>query len=153
MNPLSVPLDRFDNPEEVERRVSAAPPASQGSLRTTLRYLYEREGPVNLPVDRLNTAFDLLEPAEQVVACWLQTRTNGKLRKTYGANALRAARAAGYRCQECGFADVRVLNLDHVDGHVPGTPFACLCANCHTLKSRRVDWTGRARELRAPPEE
>lgn len=127
MTSLSVPRDRFDNPEEMERRVSAAPPATQGALRTALRYLCEREGPVNLPADRLNLAFDLLDPAERVVACWLHTRTNGKLRRSYGADALKAARAAGYRCQECGFDDVRVLNLEHVDGRVAGTPFGCLC--------------------------
>ena len=45
-------------------------------------------------------------------------------------------------------SDVRVLSLDHVEGRVQGTPFACLWANCHTLKSRRVDWTGRPRQVR-----
>jgi hypothetical protein len=28
------------------------------------------------------------------------------------------------------------LQLDHVKGRVPDTPFACLCANCHTLRHR-----------------
>jgi hypothetical protein len=34
------------------------------------------------------------------------------------------------------------MNLDHVNGRVAGTPFACLCANCHTIKSRANDWNG-----------
>src|SRR5262249_44205084 len=113
-----------------------------GSLRTALGYLYKDDGPVNLPRDRLRVAEPHLEAAETIVIRWLYTRTNGSLRSSYGAAALRAARASRYRCEVCKFADVRVLNLDHVNGRVTGTPFACLCANCHTLKSRESDWTG-----------
>jgi hypothetical protein len=97
---------------------------------------------VNLPRERLLRAERHLEAAERIVIRWLYTRTNGNLRSSYGASALRAARASRYRCQECNFGDVRVLNLDHVNGRVAGSPFACLCANCHTIKSRKSDWTG-----------
>jgi hypothetical protein len=48
-------------------------------------------------------------------------------------------------CSESGFADVRALNLDHVEGRVPQATFACLCADCHAIKSRRLDWTEKAR--------
>jgi hypothetical protein len=35
-----------------------------------------------------------------------------------------------------------VLNLDHVEGHSKKDLFACLCSNCHCLKSRANDWSG-----------
>ena len=139
----SIPPSRFDNGAYLDRRVRSADPESQGSLRTALRYLYESRGPDNLPRDRLKRAQPYLENRELIVGRWLYTRTNGNLRKHYGKAALRAARRARYRCQECGYADVRALNLDHVGGRRASTHrFACLCANCHTIKSRHIDWTG-----------
>jgi hypothetical protein len=101
---------------------------------------------VNLPRERLLVAEPHLQAAERVVIRWLYTRTNGNLRSSYGASALRAARDSRYRCEACNFGDVRVLNLDHVNGHVANSPFACLCANCHTIKSRESDWTGETPE-------
>jgi hypothetical protein len=143
---IAIVGSRFDDHGYIESRIAIVPDGDRGSLRTALSYLYKEDGPVNLPRDRLLAAEPYLDDAERLVIRWLYTRTNGNLRSTYGAGALRAARASRYRCEVCGFADVRVLNLDHVHGHVAGTPIACLCANCHTIKSRKRDWTGEERE-------
>jgi len=139
---LSIDESRFNNNCYIEQRVALVAENLRGPLKTCLAYLYKDDGPVNLLRERLLDARSSLEPAELMIVNWLHTRTNGKLRKTYGAESLKAARAARYRCSVCGFADVRALNLDHVHGKVQGTPFACLCANCHAIKSRQVDWTG-----------
>jgi hypothetical protein len=148
-------IDRmcFNDHAWVRRRVEKAPAGQRSALDSALRYLYLDDGPLNLPRDRLQLAFDLLEGPEQVVVRWLYTRTNGSLRKSYGKGALREARAARYRCRQCGFADVRALNIDHVDGRVAETIFACLCANCHTIKSRTLDWTGLKRSAVSPDDE
>jgi hypothetical protein len=135
-------MERFDNTAYLESRVSEVAADSVGSLRSALRYLYLSDGPINLPRDRLKKAEPFLDPAERVVVRWLYTRTNGSLRSSYGASALRAARRQRYRCEHCGHADVRVLNLDHVDGRGNRERFACLCTNCHCLKSREKDWVG-----------
>ena len=139
----AIPGTRFNNRRYLERRVRWADAESQGALRSALRFLYESRGPENLPRDRLRRAQPYFEPRELIVSRWLYTRTNGSLRKRYGKAALQAARRARYRCQECGYSDVRALNLDHVSGH-SSDRFAYLCANCHTIKSRQVDWTGEA---------
>jgi hypothetical protein len=141
-NQYEIHLNRFNDDSHLESRVSSVPPAHRGAVRTCLSYLYQDSGPLNLPRERLLAARQFLEPAELVVAGWLFTRTNGRLRSAYGSESLKAARTARYRCSLCGFSDVRVLNLDHVNGRVEGTLYACLCANCHTIKSRRQDWTG-----------
>ena len=71
-------------------------------------------------------------------------KVNILLKKDYGANSLIAARNAKYKCQnaECGFSDVRSLELDHVNGKKSKYTaiFACLCANCHNIKSFTHDW-------------
>ena len=139
-----IPMERFDNTGYIETRVSSAPLVA-GLLRTTLKYLYLSDGPINLPLDRLKASTPFLEPAELVLARWLRTRTNGSERRNYGAPALRAARRQRYRCEHCGHADVRVLNLNHIEGRKRQGDFACLCANCHMLKSRKRDWSGRTR--------
>lgn len=137
----TIDVSRFGDSNLIESRVETAPDAEQGSLRTALSYLYMSDGPTNLPRDRLKLAERHLDPAERIVVRWLYTRTNGRLRKHYGRKSLLAARAAQYRCESCGFADVRVLNLDHVHGRDSDSDeFACLCANCHAIKSRVHDW-------------
>jgi hypothetical protein len=130
----------------VARRVGLAPLADREALQTALSYLYMDDGPVNLPRDRLKVAKAYLGDAERVVVQWLQTRTNGSERKNYGKDALISARRSRYRCDCCGFADVRTLNLDHVEGRVLNASFAYLCANCHTVKSREKDRRGAAKE-------
>jgi hypothetical protein len=143
---LMIDEARFNNRDLIDVRVAAADQAHRGALRTALRYLYLDDGPVNLPSKRLLASQGYLDPAEKLVIRFLFYRTNGRLRADYGADSLRAARASRYRCQECGFPDVRTLTLDHVEGRIMGTPFACLCWNCHSIKSRRYDWTGKKRE-------
>lgn len=139
---LTIDRDRFGNVELIESRVAALHADERGSFRTALSYLYLPDGPINLPRDRLLIAEQYLDDAERIVIRWLYTRTNGSERKNYGRNALIAARAAQYRYESCGFDDVRVLNLDHVHGRVSDLDeFACLCANCHTIKSRAHDWS------------
>lgn len=142
---IAIDAARFNNSEHIGSRVAAVRLEDQGALRTALRYLYMDDGPINLPRTRLLAAEPHLDATEKIVVRWLYTRTNGSLRREYGAEALRAARNSRYRCETCEFADVRVLNLDHVNGRTVGTPFACLCANCHTIKSREKDWTGESR--------
>jgi hypothetical protein len=139
-----IPMIRFDNEIFVETRISSAPKKIAGLLKTTLKFLYFMEGPKNLPRTRLLAAEPFLEPAEVVLTRWLYTRTNGSERKDYGAQALQAARRQRYRCEHCGHADVRVFQLDHVSGRKGPSEFSCLCANCHVLKSRGHDWSGRA---------
>ncbi len=136
-----IPSERFDNSSFIQERVDAAPSAVQGSLKTALRYLYETQGPTNLPPARKKVAEPYLEERERIVARQLSTRTNGSERKNYGKNALHAVRSARYRCADCGFPDVRCLQIDHVEGRKdPLSTFRCLCANCHMLKSRKKDW-------------
>lgn len=150
---LEVPIDgrfvidiaRFDNLTFIDARLARIPSSRRGVVRSALRYLYETTGPTNLPKERLVLAIDFLELPERIVARWLYTRTNGSLRKTYGKQALAIARQHRYRCQHCGYPDVRALELDHIGGRVIGTAFACLCANCHRIKSREHDWTGKKR--------
>lgn len=146
----TIPLDRFDRLDLIEARVSCVPEAAQGALRTALKYLYLDAGPINLPRSRLIAAEPFLEPRERTVVRWLQTRTSGTLRSTYGSGALLVARRSHYRCEECGYADVRALQLDHVTGRA-NTEFACLCANCHSIKSRAHDWLGEKRSDRPSP--
>lgn len=146
ISPFLIPIDRFDNPDYIETRLAGLDATVVGAMRTTLRYLYLTAGPINLPRERLKRAKPLLEPGERVVVVWLYNRTNGSGRKAYGASALRAARNQRYRCEHCGHADVRVLNLDHVEGRGNRELFACLCANCHSLKSRESDWSSTTSE-------
>lgn len=150
---LAIDAARFNNDANIEARVAEVPSSDCGALRTALRYLYKDDGPLNLPRDRLLIAEKYLDGAERVLIRWLQTRSNGNLRSSYGTASLVAARSSRYRCDACGFGDVRVLNLDHVNGRIPNTPFACLCANCHTIKSRESDWTGEkpVREIAEKP--
>ena len=137
----TIDVTRFGNSELIEARVSAAPEDRKDALRATLSYLYLTDGPTNLPRERLRPAERLLESAERIVVRWLHTRTNGRLSKHYGRNSLLAARKAQYQCESCGFADVRVLNLDQVDGRDSDSgEFVCLCANCHGIRSRANDW-------------
>jgi hypothetical protein len=105
---IAIDAGRFNDDAYIEARAAAAPAGDGGSLRTALSYLYKDDGPVNLPRERLLSASPHLDDAERVVMRWLYTRTNGSERKNYGAKALLAARRARYRCEACGFPDVRV---------------------------------------------
>jgi hypothetical protein len=142
-----LPLDRFDNKRFVEDRVAAAAKEDRVFLRLTLRYLYATEGAKNMRNDIFKAAEKYLEPRERLVTRWMKTRTNGNERKRYGPETIVCARAARFRCETCGFPDVRALQIDHREGrNLPGCTLQVLCANCHQIKSRAADWTGRARE-------
>jgi hypothetical protein len=145
-----IPSTRFDNEKYIQKRVAAVPAAVKGCLRSLLRYLYESNDPTNSPKARYSPARRYLEAAELVLANWLRTRTNGHHRKAYGRQSLLCARSQRYRCQTCRFPDVRALHLDHVEGKIAGASFACLCANCHNIKSRKYDWTGKKRTVGTP---
>ena len=140
-----IPEERFENAVYIEQRAAAATPNAQGAVRTALSYLYLSSGPMNLPRDRMKLAQPFVEPRKWVLLRWLHTRTNGSLRSTYGTKALLVARTSRYRCCSCGFADVRALHIDRVDGRVKDTEYSCLCANCHNIKSREKDWSGAKR--------
>lgn len=140
-----IPENHFNNLNYIEKRISSAVESDKGCLRTALKYLYLLDGPINLPKDRLNIAEKYFEPAEGIIARWLVTRTNGKLRSKYGKDALNCAQKSYYHCNICGYPDVRTLQLDHVDGKILGTAFNCLCTNYHSIKSREKDWDGTKR--------
>ena len=142
---FAIPPDRFDNPEYIESRVRAVPLIDRGQLRSVLKYLYLTDGPKNVVRSRKSTAEAYLTPAERIVVRWLFPRSNGAYRKTYGFPAVLCARRARYRCEQCGQGDVRVLEFDHVDGRIRDSTFACLCANCHKIKSRNKDWSRKRR--------
>ena len=144
-NEFVVPKERFNNQSYIEERASLVPLEARGAIRTALSYLYLTQGPLNLPRDRMKIVENLVEPRERLLLRWLFTRTNGSLRSTYGHRALGAARASRFRCKSCGFGDVRALHIDHVNGRVEDGEFACLCANCHNIKSREKDWSGKRR--------
>lgn len=135
-----VPGDRFNNPTWIESRLLKCDPTDRGALKTTLAYLYLDAGPINLPADRFRRAEKYLDKAERTVTRWKITQTNGSGRAKYGTAAGVEARAARYRCRRCGYADVRALHTDHVGGKLANKGFACLCANCHCIKSREHDW-------------
>jgi hypothetical protein len=139
-----VPDGRLNDYELIKQRVDRVPGGSQSALRLVLSYLYLVDGPTNLRNPQYRDAEAYLEPYEIVLARYLKTRTNGTGRSAYGKPALHHARSVGYRCECCGFRDVRALNLDHVDGRGKDV-FLLLCANCHSIKSRKFDWLGTAR--------
>ncbi len=56
MEILSIDPSRFSDPTHIEARLSAVPLPDRGRLRTALLYLYDDDGPVNLPRDRLKAA-------------------------------------------------------------------------------------------------
>lgn len=76
-----IPEDRIGSLEMLEKRVGEAKTEDQGSLRTTLSYLYLPNGPINLPKDRFDKAAPYLEQRELIIARWCRTRTNGSHRK------------------------------------------------------------------------
>lgn len=146
-----VPSGIIDDAPSIERRVADTPTKAQAALRLVLSYLYKMEGPTNLRNPQYRLAEPHLSEHEKVLACYLKSRTNGKGRKNYGKAALLAMRRSRYRCEVCAEGDVRFLVLDHANGRGDLEAFFVLCANCHQLKSRLFDWTGKKRPARASP--
>lgn len=131
-----LPEERFDNVAIIEARAEAQEPANRTAFRRAMRYLYLAEGATNLARDYMLAALPTLEAREKRAIRWLYTRTNGSERKNYGPDCVVAMRKAKFRCQRCGFPDVRALQVDHVTGrtHKPFV-FQCLCANCHAIET------------------
>lgn len=138
--------DAFDNETAITLRCQDLEPKVAKSLRLVLSYLYLTAGPVNLRNVQFNPSAKLLSTAELVMVKYLKSRTNGNGRRRYGQPALRAARKARYRCEACDNADVRVLVLDHANGRDDVENFFMFCADCHQIKSRLFDWSGKKRE-------
>lgn len=139
-----VPAENMNNAELIERRVRKVPTESQSALRLVLSYLYLIDGPTNLRNPQYRKAEPYLTAYEVILSRYLKSRTNGTGRPTYGKPALLHMRKVGYKCECCGFKDVRALNLDHAYGKEEQV-FFVLCANCHNIKSRRFDWLGKRR--------
>ena len=126
IEPMTIDPARFDDAALIE----SGPPGMtfsvrlcDTSIRMTARSTCQQE--------TRKAAEPYLDPAERILVGWLAIRTEGYLGDSDGMAEMTAARSARYRREERGYADVRVLNLDEVDGRS-----ACLCANCHVILTR-----------------
>lgn len=137
----------LDDMEAIATRCEGLEKKIAASLKLVLSYIYITDGPLNLKNPQFNPSAELLSPAELVMVRYLKTRTNGNGRRHYGQAALLAARKAKYRCEACDNGDVRVLVLDHANGRSDVENFFMFCADCHQIKSRLFDWTGKKREV------
>lgn len=83
-----------------------------------------------------------------------------KRRRSYWKRKLAILEALGGKCLHCGIADVRVLDLDHIDAAKKNKPahrnyptpiriklwekemenLQILCANCHRIKTHATHW-------------
>jgi len=129
IEPVTIDPTRFNNTDLIESR------AGPDALRAALRYLSFDDGPFSLPEETRKAAEPHLDRAERLLVGWLAIRTKGYLGDSDGRAEMSATRGARYRCQECDYADVRVLNLDEIDGSLE-----CLCSNCHVIRTR---WRGK----------
>ena len=126
------------NCDSIHERAIRIADSEREPLGLVLGYLYLHDGPRSITRDHKTRAEPNLTPVELFIFQWLYKRTDGKLRRFYGPDALQAAKRSRFRCEECGFADVRALNLEKIaqDDETDGTRFACLCANCNTVRAR-----------------
>lgn len=145
-----VPQGAIDDVPAIQRRVDAAPQEARSALRLVLSYLFETDGPTNLRNPQYRVAEPYLTELEIILARYLKSRTNGVGRKNYGKASLLAMRRSAYRCEVCQENDVRLLVLDHANGRDDVAEFFVLCSNCHQLKSRLFDWTGKKKDNKAP---
>ena len=124
--------------DSIEARVAEVTEPEREALRLALSYLYLADGPISIPRDSKSQSEQHLTPVELFVFQWLYKRTDGKLRRLYGSEALEAVKRSHYRCEECDFSDVRALNLEKTeyDEESPRHRFTCLCANCNTVAAR-----------------
>jgi len=129
------------NADAIEARVAEVPESDRGPFQLALGYLYLTDGPKSIPREGKNAAEKHLNEAELFVFQWLYKRTDGKLRRIYGANVLDAVKKSRYQCAQCGFADVRALHLEKIELEAEAaTPqFVCLCANCNTIAAREKE--------------
>lgn len=125
----------IDNQAAIDARVAELNESDRETATNILRYLYMTNGPRSIPRDQKLRPELQLSPVEQFVFQWLHKRTDGKLRKLYGAPVLETVKRSRYQCQRCGFADVRALNLEKREQDDQAS-FLCLCANCNTVEAR-----------------
>ena len=144
-NEFIVPTEVIDAPGAIENRVASVPTEAAKALRLVLSYLFLSDGPTNLRTAQYSLAEPYLTEYEKILARYLKSRTNGSGRRRYGKAGLKAIREAKYKCQLCEQTDVRLLVLDHANGSHDVEAFFVFCANCHQLKSRLFDWTGKKR--------
>lgn len=142
-----IPAKRANSSSYVKRRLSTVPQEIAMVLGRCLRYLYLDKRSIDRKTIRHAEAS--LEPPERLLIRYLQTRSSGSEKKRYGHAAVAEAKAAKFRCRDCGCSDVRVLTLDHVHGK-GSKVFRLLCANCHQLKSRMQDWVGSTKASKRP---
>lgn len=149
-NAFVVPPGTIDDGHSIMLRVAAAPKSVRSALKLVLNYLFQTGGPTNLRNPQYRVAEPYLTDYEIILARYLKSRTNGNGRRKYGKAGLLAMRRAQYRCEVCAEGDVRFLVLDHANGRSDVEAFFVLCANCHQLKSRLFDWSGRKRTSQVP---
>jgi hypothetical protein len=131
-----LPEERFDNAALIDVRARNHDPTKRAAFSRAMRFLYMSNGAKNLSRDQMLACLPTLEAREKRAIRWIYTRTNGSERKNYGPDSIVAMRKAKFRCQRCGFPDVRTLQVDHVTGR-KAKPFVfqCLCANCHSIET------------------
>ncbi len=124
----------------IETRVAEVPEADRELFQLALGYLYLADGPKSIPRDGKAAAEKHLTETENFVFQWLYKRTDGKLRRIYGANVLDAVKKSRYQCAQCAFADVRALHIEQIETEDDSTrQFTCLCANCNTIAAREKE--------------
>lgn len=129
--------------ECIERRCRRKGVKHPDSLRKLLEYLYLFNGRRTMTRKICEEAEPDITPCEKILGKYFKARTNGPGRHAYGLASLRAAQKARFRCQACGESDVRTLQMNHVNGRNDNKTFMMLCANCHMVKSRAFDFTGK----------
>lgn len=150
-----MPVDCLNNGYALVARIAEVSDLiERQALTKVLRYLYLEEGctvtefssVLNMDTKSRQLAEPYLNAGEVIMVRYFATRTNGSGRRTYGKPALHRMRAARYQCEDCRNPDARTLVLDHTVGRkIDPTQLRVLCANCHQIKSRLHDWSGKAR--------
>jgi len=134
----------IDGEDLINSRLAAIDEGSREAVEQVLRYLFVNGGPHSIERSVKTLAEEHLSPAEKFVLQWLYKRTDGKLRRHYGPKVLDAVKRSRYRCERCGFGDVRALNLEKAErgdteagsGSKSSVAIVCLCANCNTVAAR-----------------
>lgn len=146
-NDFVIDVEQIKNQELLQKRIDGVEKKFKNELCKILRYLYSdnAKGTLSKGVHFKHVSSHHLSKAEKKILSWFYTRTNGRLKKSYGPNSIICVKHANFRCCWCQNPDVRVLQIDHVTGRKDesGSPkriffpwdFQCLCANCHTIKT------------------
>lgn len=146
MTEISFEIDDswIDGEDLINARLASIEEGSRAAVELVLRYLFVSGGPHTIDRSAKTLAEEHLSPAEKFVLQWLYKRTDGKLRRHYGPGVLDAVKRSRYRCERCGFRDVRALNLEKTERDEPEAEsgskgrvnLVCLCANCNTVAAR-----------------